>query len=123
MSDDSIPELDLGATVRGLTAGRHVFGRYLLQRILGSGGMGIVWLARDEKLPRHVALKFLPDLGLHDRLALDQLMHETNRSLELTHLHIVCGLRSCSGRRRGRGHRDGFDCRLSSQDAAAGIDI
>jgi serine/threonine protein kinase/Tfp pilus assembly protein PilF len=51
--------------------------------------MGIVWLARDEELERHVALKFLPDLVIQDRSLLDQLKHETKRCLELTHPHIV----------------------------------
>jgi serine/threonine-protein kinase len=66
-----------------------VFGRYKLIKVLGRGGMGIVWLARDEELERHVALKFLPDLMIHDRSLLDQLKRETKRSLELTHPHIV----------------------------------
>src|SRR5438105_884190 len=51
--------------------------------------MGIVWLARDEELERDVALKFLPDLVIHDRSAFDQLRRETKRCLELTHPHIV----------------------------------
>jgi serine/threonine-protein kinase len=66
-----------------------VFGRYTFVKILGRGGMGIVWLARDEELERHVALKFLPDLMIQDRALLDQLKHETKRCLELTHPHIV----------------------------------
>jgi eukaryotic-like serine/threonine-protein kinase len=66
-----------------------VFGRYKLVKVLGRGGMGIVWLARDEELERDVALKFLPDLMIQDRTLLDQLKHETKRSLELTHPHIV----------------------------------
>src|SRR5882762_4610897 len=66
-----------------------VFGRYTLVKVLGRGGMGIVWLARDEELEREVALKFLPDLMIHDRAAFDQLRRETKRSLELTHPHIV----------------------------------
>src|SRR5438552_9734219 len=89
MNDDSVFDLDVGATVRALTAGQHVFGRYLLQKILGRGGMGIVWLARDEKLERDVALKFLPDLIIHDRAFLNDLKRETRRSLDLTHKNIV----------------------------------
>src|SRR5207248_11351906 len=42
-----------------------------------------------EELERDVALKFLPDLMIHDRSAFDQLRRETKRCLELTHPHIV----------------------------------
>src|SRR5207247_5788627 len=77
------------ATSREFASGQKVFGRYTLIKILGRGGMGIVWLARDEELEREVALKFLPDLMLHDRAALDDLKRETRRSLELTHPHII----------------------------------
>jgi serine/threonine protein kinase/Tfp pilus assembly protein PilF len=69
--------------------GQKVFGRYKLVKVLGRGGMGIVWLARDEELERDVALKFLPDLMIQDRALLDQLKRETKRCLELTHPHIV----------------------------------
>jgi serine/threonine protein kinase/Tfp pilus assembly protein PilF len=69
--------------------GQRVFGRYMLVKVLGRGGMGIVWLARDEELERAVALKFLPDLMIRDRAAFDQLKRETKRCLELTHPHIV----------------------------------
>jgi serine/threonine protein kinase/Flp pilus assembly protein TadD len=66
-----------------------VFGRYELVKVLGRGGMGIVWLARDEELERNVALKFLPDLMIQDRSLLDQLKREAKRCLDLTHPHIV----------------------------------
>src|SRR6266498_3713856 len=76
-------------TALDAAGGQVVFGRYTLTKVLGRGGMGIVWLARDEELERDVALKFLPDLMIQDRAAFDQLRHETKRCLELTHPHIV----------------------------------
>ena len=72
-----------------MTPGQKVFGRYTLVRILGRGGMGVVWLAKDDKLDREVALKFLPEVMMGDKLALTELKRETRRSLELTHSHIV----------------------------------
>jgi serine/threonine protein kinase len=79
----------LDATLREFTSDQKLFGRYRLTRPLGRGGMGIVWLARDEELERDVALKFLPDLIIHDRAVLGDLKRETRRSLELTHKNIV----------------------------------
>ena len=79
----------MDATSREFGGGQKVFGRYTLVKVLGRGGMGIVWLARDEELERDVALKFLPDLMIHDRSAFDQLRRETKRCLDLTHPHIV----------------------------------
>src|SRR5215468_1970882 len=61
-------------TALDAAGGQPVFGRYTLVKILGRGGMDIVWLARDEELERHVALKFLPDLMIQDRALLDQLV-------------------------------------------------
>ncbi|MEY3774877.1 MAG: hypothetical protein RLZZ129_1657 [Verrucomicrobiota bacterium] len=82
-------DLDLGATIKGFIPGQKVFGRYTLVKILGRGGMGVVWLARDEKLERDIALKFLPEVVAADPRAVDELKRETRRSLELTHPHIV----------------------------------
>ncbi|MBI1841501.1 MAG: serine/threonine protein kinase, partial [Verrucomicrobia bacterium] len=64
-------------------------GRFLLKRQLGRGGMGIVWLAYDERLRREVALKLLPPQIRFDAASLDDLRRETSRSQKLTHPNIL----------------------------------
>jgi serine/threonine protein kinase len=87
------PPLDLYAT--GLVnlesrAGNTVGGgRYSLVKVLGRGGMGIVWLARDARLNSEVALKFLPPQIRYDLAALDDLRRETARSRKLSHPNII----------------------------------
>ncbi len=85
MADD----LDFGATIKGFSPGQKLFNRYKLERILGRGGMGVVWLARDQELERDVALKFLPEIVALDPEAVGDLKRETRRNLDLTHVHIV----------------------------------
>lgn len=57
--------------------------------MLGRGGMGVVWRARDETLGEEVALKFLPDAVRWDPAAFDDLKEETRRARKLTHANIV----------------------------------
>lgn len=77
------------SSIRGLVAGLKVLKRYTLKRVLGRGGMGVVWLVRDDELERDIAFKFLPDIVYHDKAAVESLKRETRRSLELTHPNIV----------------------------------
>src|SRR5438067_3959087 len=77
------------ATLRDLVSGQKLFGRYTLIKILGRGGMGVVWLARDEELEREGAVKFLRDLVVRDGALVSELKRETRRGRELTHKNIV----------------------------------
>lgn len=58
-------------------------GRYLVRRLLGAGGMGQVYLCRDEVLGRSVALKLV-----HASRA-DAVLHEARAIARLNHPHIV----------------------------------
>src|SRR5580704_1598870 len=85
------PEEDAesGQTMRGVVGGTKVFGRFTLQKVLGRGGMGVVWLARDERLDRLIALKLVPESVCFDASAREDLKRETRKSLMLTHPNIV----------------------------------
>lgn len=82
-------DAESGQTMRGVVGGTKLFGRFTLQKVLGRGGMGIVWLARDERLDRLVALKLVPESVTFDASAQEDLKRETRKSLLLTHPNIV----------------------------------
>jgi serine/threonine protein kinase len=82
-------EADPGQTMRGVVGGTQLFKRFTLQKILGRGGMGIVWLARDDRLDRLVALKLVSEAVCFDPSAHEDLKRETRKSLLLTHPNIV----------------------------------
>jgi serine/threonine protein kinase len=64
-------------------------GRYGLERVLGTGGMASVWLARDSRLEREVAVKVLSDvLALDDSYVL-RFEREARVAAGLSHPHLV----------------------------------
>lgn len=81
--------LDFQATRVGLGEGLIVFSRFKLKKILGRGGMGVVWLAHDQQLARDVAIKFMPDLVAGDQNALQDIRRETRNGMRLTHENVV----------------------------------
>jgi serine/threonine-protein kinase len=64
-------------------------GEYSLQRELGRGGMGIVYLARDVQLDRDVAIKVLPTHLAHRAEARERFLREARMAAGLSHPHIV----------------------------------
>ena len=64
-------------------------GKYRLERLLGAGGMGMVWEARDVDLDRAVALKVLkPTLAGND-VARSRLVREARAMARLHHPNVI----------------------------------
>jgi hypothetical protein len=79
----TLPPTGPPARSAGALAGS--FGRYVIERKLGEGGMGAVYLARDTQLDRPVALK-VPFLGGPDGDALRaRFLHEARAAAALRH--------------------------------------
>jgi Tol biopolymer transport system component len=71
-------------------AGRLI-GTYHLQALLGAGGMGEVYRARDTRLDRHVAIKILPRAFTSDPDRLARFEREARMLAALNHPNI-CGI-------------------------------
>jgi serine/threonine protein kinase len=64
-------------------------GQYALEREIGRGGMGIVYLARDLKLDRRVAIKTLPPHLAMDAVVRERFLREARTAGRLSHPNIV----------------------------------
>src|SRR5215208_5777218 len=64
-------------------------GEYSIQRELGRGGMGIVYLARDVQLDRDVAIKVLPSHLARAAESRERFLREARTAARLSHPHIV----------------------------------
>jgi serine/threonine-protein kinase len=63
-------------------------GRYILEREIGAGGMATVYVARDERHDRRVAVKVL-NAELAGTSATERLLREIHISARLTHPNII----------------------------------
>ncbi|HTP70304.1 MAG TPA: protein kinase [Dongiaceae bacterium] len=64
------------------------FGHYVIEQKLGEGGMGVVYLATDEKLQREVALKFLGTLPTGSSAQHERALKEARAISALNHPNI-----------------------------------
>jgi eukaryotic-like serine/threonine-protein kinase len=69
----------------GVAGSRLALGRYRLNRPLGAGGFGVVWLGWDERLEREVAVKAIPNEGQ----AGQRVEREARAAARLNHPGIV----------------------------------
>ena len=68
---------------------RVLAGHYSLERELGRGGMGVVYLARDVALDRSVAIKLLPPILAAQPTFRERFLREARTAARLAHPHIV----------------------------------
>src|SRR5882672_1242734 len=64
-------------------------GRYSLERELGRGGMGVVYLAREVRLDRPVAIKLLPPSKTVDPKLRERFLREARTAAKLSHPNII----------------------------------
>jgi serine/threonine protein kinase len=74
----------LGGPLAGLTAGSRLAG-YLLEKLVGVGGMAAVYRARDDRLGRVVALKLLAG----DEVVRKRFVREARAVAAVDHPHII----------------------------------
>lgn len=77
------------STVQSTGEATSLKSQYEILDRIGSGGMGVVYLARDRRLGRYVAIKRLNATGLSDATMKDRFFHEARAVASLNHIHIV----------------------------------
>src|ERR1700733_1405458 len=82
------PYQSAGTAAAGLAGGARL-GRYTIVDQLGSGGMGVVYRARDEKLEREVAIKMVSKGVLASEESRRHFRREALALAKLNHAHIA----------------------------------
>jgi serine/threonine protein kinase len=72
-----------------LEPGQRLADRFVIQRALGTGGMGAVYLANDERLGESIALKIMHGMALLDPAAGDRLRREASAARRISHPNVV----------------------------------
>ena len=64
-------------------------GQYSIEREIGRGGMGVVYLAREVRLDRPVAIKLLPPERAADERLRERFLREARLAAKLSHPNII----------------------------------
>lgn len=90
-NDDSFFEDSASALAAEMFADRvgETIGPYEVLSQLGSGAMGVVYLAQDVRLPRKIALKVLPSQFTNDKDRLRRFQQEARAASALNHPNIL----------------------------------
>lgn len=65
------------------------FGQYKINSVIGAGGMGEIFCARDNRLKRDVAIKILPEKLVKDASAIERFRREAYSASALNHPNIL----------------------------------
>jgi len=88
-SDWSAVQGESAGQARAIAAGSVIAGRYEIQKLLGEGGMGAVYKARDRELDRLVALKVIrPELASKPQI-LSRFKQELILARQVTHKNVI----------------------------------
>lgn len=74
---------------RALRQGDVLLGKYLVESVLGEGGMGMVVAARNVHLDERVALKFLLAEGAAEPMARQRFLREARAAAQIKGEHVV----------------------------------
>jgi serine/threonine protein kinase/tetratricopeptide (TPR) repeat protein len=85
---DSAKDTFVTKTLKTPKPYKTIAGKYKLQEKLGEGGMGIIYKAKDIRLDRTVALKFLPPELTRDLEAKERFIQEAKAAAALDHPNI-----------------------------------
>ena len=83
---DGVTTCPCGGSLKSAAVPRRINGKFLVEALLGAGGMGVAYLASDMALNRRVALKTLPSVSAD---AMVKLSREARTMAALSHPNLA----------------------------------
>jgi serine/threonine protein kinase len=99
-------------------AGQTLAGKYLVEEVLGIGGMGVVVSARHLQLDQKVAIKYLLPAALLNPEVVERFAREARAAAKIRGEHATSPSRSSRSRQRACRHGRGSAAACSSPVAS-----